>query len=82
MTPLMGFAPDVESTTPGVLVDCAQLIPFESGMEAAPGLTVPTGVGVLAADCRGVNTDGALRLEVDGKIQHLLSGEVSLRPIR
>ncbi|MBK7684836.1 MAG: biotin--[acetyl-CoA-carboxylase] ligase [Rhodocyclaceae bacterium] len=32
--------------------------------------------------CRGVNTDGALRLEVDGKIQHLLSGEVSLRPIR
>ena len=53
MTPLMGFAPDVESTTPGVLVDCAQLIPFESGMEAAPGLTVPTGVGALAAECRG-----------------------------
>ena len=41
MTPLMGFAPDVESTTPGVLVDCAQLIPFESGMEAAPGMDVP-----------------------------------------
>lgn len=31
--------------------------------------------------CRGVNADGALRLEVDGKIRHLLSGEVSLRPL-
>ena len=29
--------------------------------------------------CRGVNALGALRLEVDGQIQHLLSGEVSLR---
>ena len=29
--------------------------------------------------CRGVNADGALRLEVDGSIQVLLSGEVSLR---
>ena len=29
--------------------------------------------------CRGVNADGALRLEVDGAIQVLLSGEVSLR---
>lgn len=36
----------------------------------------------LEGICRGVNTDGALRLEVDGKIQYLLSGEVSLRPIR
>jgi BirA family biotin operon repressor/biotin-[acetyl-CoA-carboxylase] ligase len=36
----------------------------------------------LEGVCRGVNADGALRLEVDGKIQHLLSGEISLRPIR
>lgn len=31
--------------------------------------------------CRGVDTDGALLLEVDGRIERILSGEVSLRPI-
>jgi BirA family biotin operon repressor/biotin-[acetyl-CoA-carboxylase] ligase len=43
---------------------------------------------VLSADfgaprqgiCRGVDTDGALLLEVDGRVERVLSGEVSLRP--
>ena len=43
---------------------------------------------VLSADfgaprqgiCRGVDTDGALLLERDGRIERVLSGEVSLRP--
>jgi BirA family biotin operon repressor/biotin-[acetyl-CoA-carboxylase] ligase len=43
---------------------------------------------VLSADfgaprqgiCRGVDTDGALLLESDGRIERVLSGEVSLRP--
>jgi BirA family biotin operon repressor/biotin-[acetyl-CoA-carboxylase] ligase len=30
--------------------------------------------------CRGVDGDGALLLEVDGRIERILSGEVSLRP--
>jgi len=30
--------------------------------------------------CRGVDSDGALLLEVDGRIERILSGEVSLRP--
>ena len=30
--------------------------------------------------CRGVDTDGALLLEVDGRVERILSGEVSLRP--
>ncbi len=30
--------------------------------------------------CRGVDSDGALLLEVDGNIERVLSGEVSLRP--
>jgi BirA family biotin operon repressor/biotin-[acetyl-CoA-carboxylase] ligase len=29
--------------------------------------------------CRGVDGDGALLLEVDGRIEHILSGEISLR---
>ncbi len=31
--------------------------------------------------CRGVDDEGALRLEVDGQIQPVISGEVSLRPM-
>ena len=31
--------------------------------------------------CRGVDSDGALLLESDGRIERVLSGEVSLRPV-
>jgi BirA family biotin operon repressor/biotin-[acetyl-CoA-carboxylase] ligase len=31
--------------------------------------------------CRGVNEEGALLLEVDGRIERVLSGEISLRPV-
>jgi BirA family biotin operon repressor/biotin-[acetyl-CoA-carboxylase] ligase len=30
--------------------------------------------------CRGVGSDGALLLEVDGRVERILSGEISLRP--
>jgi BirA family biotin operon repressor/biotin-[acetyl-CoA-carboxylase] ligase len=30
--------------------------------------------------CRGVDADGALLLEIDGRVERILSGEVSLRP--
>jgi hypothetical protein len=53
MTPLLGFAPDVESTTPGMLVDCVQFIPYESGMEAAPSAQTPAGVPAVPAECLG-----------------------------
>lgn len=53
MTPLTGFAPDLETTTPGVLTDCAQLIPYQAGMESAPGVVTPPTVPVLAAECLG-----------------------------
>jgi len=33
-----------------------------------------------AGICRGADTDGALLLDVDGRIERILSGEVSLRP--
>lgn len=31
--------------------------------------------------CRGVDSDGALLLDVDGRVTRILSGEVSLRPV-
>lgn len=53
MTPLLGFAPDLEAPTPGVLVDCDQFIPYRTGFEAARDGATPTDVPALAAECRG-----------------------------
>lgn len=53
MIQLLGFAPDVEAPTPGMLVDCSQFIPYLTGMEAAPSLQTPVGVPALADPCQG-----------------------------
>lgn len=52
MTPIIGFAPDADPTTAGVLTDCANFIPFESGFKGAPS-PVAVAVAALAAPCRG-----------------------------
>lgn len=62
MTPLLGFAPDADSTTPGVLTDCTHLIPYRNGMQSAPGAVTPTDVPVLAAACIGA----AVATKLDG----------------
>jgi hypothetical protein len=51
--PLLGFSPDVEAPTPGMLIDCSQFIPYLTGMEAAPSLQTPVGVPALADPCQG-----------------------------
>ena len=53
MTPLLGFLPDVEAPTPGMLTDCSQFIPYLTGMESAPSLSTPVGVPALADPCQG-----------------------------
>ncbi len=53
MIPLLGFSPDVEAPTPGMLTDCSQFIPYLTGMEAAPSAQTPVGVPALADPCQG-----------------------------
>jgi len=53
MIPLIGFAPDADPTTPGVLADCANFVPYLNGMEGAPTPATPTGTPALVAECRG-----------------------------
>jgi len=52
MTPLLGFSPDVEPTTPGCIAGMSNVIPYEAGMKAAPG-AANAGVNALAAACVG-----------------------------
>lgn len=52
MNKVLGFAPDADPSTPGVLVDCENLIPSELGMR--PGPTVaPIGLAATPEDMRG-----------------------------
>ena len=53
MIPLAGFAPDSDPTTPGVITDCENLIPFLNGMEGAPSAVTPAATPALAAECLG-----------------------------
>ena len=50
--PVEGFAPDLDTTTPGVIVDCQGMIPTTKGMEASPS-PVAVGLPALAATCTG-----------------------------
>lgn len=66
MTPIIGFAPDAEVTTPGILTDCANLVPVLKGMAGGPSAVSPAGVPALAAACQGAavvtKLDGTRRI--------------------
>ena len=66
MIPILGFTPDADPTTPGVLTFCFNFIPTEKGMAGGPTpVTAVTGLAALAAECRGaavlVDTTGVRR---------------------
>lgn len=53
MIPLLGFAPDADPTTPGVITDCTNFIPYLTGMEGAPTAVTPASTPALASECYG-----------------------------
>jgi hypothetical protein len=53
MIKLIGFAPDADPATPGVLTAVTNLIPYEQGMKGAPVGETPADVPALADECRG-----------------------------
>ena len=65
MIELLGFSPDVEPTTPGAIMECQNLVPFQAGMKSAPS-AADAGLSALASACRGAavtrNLSGNSRL--------------------
>lgn len=61
MDKIIGFAPDVDPSSPGVLLDCSNLIPDGQGMRPAPSAT-NVGIDALPDAVRGalaaIKTDG------------------------
>lgn len=49
---LLGYAPDVDQTVEGAIIDCTAFVPTEKGFCAAPD-AVDAGQPALAAECRG-----------------------------
>lgn len=50
---LIGFAPDLDISLPGVILDGSNFIPTRNGISAAKTL-VGAGIDALASDCRGI----------------------------
>jgi hypothetical protein len=55
MIPLTGFAPDADVTTPGLVSDCTNFVPYLTGMEGGPEPATPAGVPALASACYGAS---------------------------
>jgi len=51
-TPIVGYAPDADPATPGVLTDCISIVPTLNGVAGAPS-AVSAGLSALAAACTG-----------------------------
>lgn len=62
MTPLLGFSPDADPATPGIIADCTNLIPCLNGMEGGPS-AVSSGVAALDSACMGAVVTANLAAE-------------------
>ena len=54
MDKLLGFTPDMDPTTPGVVTECVNFIPYINGMRGAPTGSTPASTPALAAACQGI----------------------------
>ena len=65
MTPLAGFSPDADPNSPGIFLDCTNVVPYESGFQGA-STPVAVAVSALASDSRGAvvatKLDGTRRI--------------------
>ena len=66
MIPLTGLLPSADPTTPGLMLDCVNVVPSKSSMDGAPSeQDAIIGLAALAAECRGsailTNTSGTRR---------------------
>lgn len=73
MPALVGFAPDLDPTTPGIIVDCASLVPSIRGMRAAASL-VSVGMPALASAALG----GATLVKLDNTKRLIVGTAASL----
>jgi hypothetical protein len=75
MIPLLGFMPDADPTTPGILVDCENVVPTDNGVAGAPAQAdAVVGLAALAGPCRG----SAVLMSTSGSRRHFAGTQTSL----
>lgn len=75
MIPLLGFTPDMDPVSPGVLTDCEDAIPTEKGMAGAPSLVdAVMGLDPLPSDARG----SAVLMSINGSRRHFAGTQTAL----
>jgi len=70
---LLGFIPDVDQATPGIIVDCDQIVPSLRGVKGAPS---PVSVGLAAADA--AVTGAAVITKLDASTRLFLGSEAKI----
>src|SRR5512139_1681321 len=73
MIPFLGFAPDLDPATPGVLTSVTNVVPSVKGFKGAP-TGGGTGYAALAAACRGA----AVLTKLDGTTRFIAGTAVKL----
>lgn len=65
MIPFIGYAPDIDPTTPGVITNCSAIIPTVRGYKGAPA-PASQGIAALSSQCYGAaavrKTDDTTRI--------------------
>lgn len=74
LVPLLGFAPDVEQTTPGAMLECANMVPTLRGMAAAPS-NIATDYPASAEAVTGA----ALLAKLDATVRFFIGGATMLQ---
>jgi len=79
VTPLLGFTPDAPRTAEGIITDCSSIIPYQSGMEAAPsqvdaGYTALAAAGIYAASYTKLDSSNRTFVATADRIYELVSG--------
>lgn len=74
LVPLIGFAPDVEQTTPGAMLECSNMVPTLKGMRAAAS-NVATSYPASAEAVTGA----ALLQRLDASVRFFIGGATMLQ---
>lgn len=74
LIPLSGFAPDVEQTTPGAMLECANMVPTLKGMRAVAGNQATS----YPASAEAV-TGAALVQRLDASVRFFVGGATMLQ---
>jgi len=74
LVPLIGFAPDVDPSTPGAMVECANMVPTLRGMRS-----VPSNVATAYPASAEAVTGAALLQKLDASVRFFIGGASMLQ---